>query len=237
MQNIFYKNNPMLNKRLLEIVAFRPESALIAEQAGADRIELCDDHAASGITPSKASLDFVRHRLTIDLFVMVRPRGGDFVYTDEEFEQMKRDIEYCKQIGCEGVVFGILMPGSNLVDETRCSALVDLAGPMGVTFHRAIDKTPDALQAVDSIARCGFHRILTSGGADNPLLGATRLNDMIRLAGKRLSIMPGGGVRADNIKQIKEITGAMEFHSSALNLETMLPELDEIRTMKSILLA
>jgi copper homeostasis protein len=128
----------MSGKRILEIACFRPESAFIAEQAGADRVELCDDQAAGGVTPAREGLDRVRHLLTIDLFVMIRPRGGDFVYTEDEFAQMKRDVAYCKSIGCEGVVFGILMPRTNCVDRTRCAELVSLAYPMQCTFHRAI---------------------------------------------------------------------------------------------------
>ena len=225
----------MSNKRVLEVACFRPESAFVAEQAGADRVELCDDQTVGGVTPARDGLARVRHLLTIDLFVMIRPRGVDFVYNEEEFEQMKKDVEYCKSIGCEGVVFGILLPETNCVDSLRCKELVELARPMQCTFHRAIDDTPDLTEAVETLIACGFSRILTSGGKSNALEGLAALKHMADVAAGRIDIMPGGGVRASNIAAIMEQTTVKEYHSSALDTQTQLPDEQEIRTMKRLL--
>ena len=149
-------------KFLLETIAFNIESCKIAQAAGAQRIELCDNPGEGGTTPSYGFIKAARQVLTIDLFPIIRPRGGDFFYSDEEFKIMKTDIKVCKDLGCDAVVFGLLKHDAT-VDIERCKILVQLAYPMSVTFHRAFDRVTNPTQALEDVIECGFERILTSG--------------------------------------------------------------------------
>lgn len=198
----------------LEICAFNLSSALIAQQSGADRIELCVSSEEGGTTPSAGLIRTARESLRIPLYPIIRPRGGDFLYTDEEFTIMLRDIEYCKQVGCDGVVIGMLLTDGT-VDKLRCARLIETAYPMGVTFHRAFDWAANPFEALEDIITLGCERILTSGQRPTAMEGASLIDQLVREADDRIIIMPGSGVRASNIDQLAEATGAAEFHTSA----------------------
>jgi copper homeostasis protein len=199
---------------MLEIIGFDLAGCLAAEAAGADRIELCADPHLGGTTPSEALIREAVARLRIPVYVMVRPRGGDFCYSETEIAQMSDTIRFCKSVGCEGVVFGVLTPSANIHQE-HCARLIALAQPMGVTFHRAFDVVKEPFEALEQIISLGFERILTSGQKPTALEGAELIRRCIEQAQGRIIIMPGSGVTAANILHIKELTGATEFHSSA----------------------
>ena len=198
----------------LEIIGFNIESCIVAQEGGASRIELCDNQPEGGTTPSYGFIKAARKKLFIELYVMIRPRGGDFFYSDDEFEIMKADMEMCKQCGCDGIVMGLLKKDGN-VDKKRCHELVDLAYPLGVTFHRAFDGAKDPFGALEDIIETGCERILTSGQQPKAVDGAGIIKELISRADDRIIIMPGSGVNAENITFLVENTGAKEFHSSA----------------------
>ena len=198
----------------LEIIGFNIESCMAAQDAGADRIELCASPGEGGTTPSYAFIKEARKKLNIDLYVMIRPRGGDFLYTNEEFEIMKNDVMACKQLGCDGIVTGILMEDGK-VDKERCKELLEYAYPLEATFHRAFDRVADPYEAMEDIIDLGFERILTSGLVPKAIDGKETLSALIKKSAERIIIMPGSGVNASNIISIAKSTGAKEFHSSA----------------------
>lgn len=198
----------------MEVCVNSLDSALAAQQGGAIRVEFCDNLHEGGTTPSYAQLKLAKDLLSIKIYPIIRPRGGDFLYSDLEFQLMKEDIKICKSLNCDGVVFGILKTDGS-IDKERCAELVELAKPMQVTFHRAFDMSNDLDQALEDIIDLGCERILTSGGAPSALLGAHKIKSLILLAASRIIIMPGAGIREDNISEIISITGATEFHSSA----------------------
>ena len=200
--------------KALEIIGFTLQSCLLAQAAGADRIELCDNPGEGGTTPSAGMIRAVREKITIQLFPMIRPRGGDFLYNEEEFWVMKSDLRYCREYGCDGVVLGILNKNGR-IDKERCKILVDLAYPMETTFHRAFDRTRDPDEALEDCIECGFTRILSSGLQPTAIEGIVLLYDLVKLSDERITIMPGSGIRADNILSIANKTGADEFHSSS----------------------
>jgi copper homeostasis protein len=216
----------------LEICAFNLPSALAAQQAGADRIEFCAGPAEGGTTPSAGAIRTAREQLRIALYPIIRPRGGDFLYSDEEFRSMIRDIEYCKQVGCNGVVLGILLPDGS-VDKARCSRLVEVAYPLGVTFHRAFDWTANPFEAMEAIIGLGCERILTSGQRPTAHEGIPLLDQLVRDADDRIIIMPGSGVRSGNIVELAEKTGASEFHTSARALQASTMEFVNIAMKES----
>jgi copper homeostasis protein len=198
----------------LEVIGFTIEGCDIAQAAGVNRIELCDNAADGGTTASYGFIKAAREKLQIELFPIIRPRGGDFFYSDDEFEIMKTDVKLCKELGCDGVVIGMLTADKK-VDKRRCGLLVDLAYPLSVTFHRAFDRTADAFEALEDIIEIGCERILTSGQKPTALEGAALIKQLLQQADERIIIMPGSGVRSDNILAIAESSGAIEFHSSA----------------------
>ncbi len=198
----------------LEVIGFTIESCLIAQAAGAHRIELCDNPSEGGTTPSYGFIKAAREKLTIELYPIIRPRGGDFLYSEAEFEIMKADVQLCKDLDCNGVVIGILLPNGT-VDKERCKQLVDIAYPMGVSFHRAFDRTADPFKALEDIISIGCERILTSGQKPSVNEGMQLLVDLVQQANKRIIIMPGSGVRAENIVALANQTNALEFHTSA----------------------
>lgn len=198
----------------LEICAGSLRSALAAQEGGADRIELCDNLSVGGTTPSYGMIKTCRSLLKIPVFPIIRPRGGDFIYSEEEFEVMKQDIICCRELGCEGVVFGVLR-AEGTVDIQHCAELVNLAGDMEITFHRAFDSCHDLEKGLEDVISLGFHRILTSGGqlyAENAIPTLKRL---VKQAGSRISIMPGSGITDKNLLQIAMETDAFEFHTTA----------------------
>ena len=196
---------------ILEACVNSAVSAIMAQLGGADRVELCENMADGGCTPSAGTIILARKRLTIHIFVMIRPRGADFLYSDEEFEIMKHDIRAAKELGADGVVFGILMPNGRM-DRMRMTELVKMARPMGVTCHRAFDMTRDPMEAIDDLIEIGVDRVLTSGQADSALEGAGLINQLIRYARNRIIIMPGHGIKEHNLSQVVKETGATEFH-------------------------
>lgn len=200
---------------ILEIVVYTIESALLAQQGGADRIELCDNPGEGGTTPSYGTIETVRKKLGIDVFVMIRPRGGDFHYSAEEFESMKTDIEQCKKLKVDGVVFGLLNTDGTL-DKKRCQELITVAHPMKVTCHRAFDMTHDCFQTLEDCIEVGFDRILTSGCHAKAVEGVSVIATLIQKARKRIIIMPGSGVTEQNAAAIVAKTGAREIHFSAM---------------------
>ena len=200
----------------LEVIGFNIESCIIAQAAGAHRIELCDNLGDGGTTPSYGFIKAAREILSIELYPIIRPRGGDFLYTEAEFGIMQTDVQICKDVGCDGIVIGMLCTDGT-VDKKRCKQLVDLAYPMGVTFHRAFDRTNDSFSALEDIIEIGCERILTSGLKPTAIEGADLINQLIQQADDRIIFMPGSGVRSDNIADLIEKTGAVEFHTSARN--------------------
>lgn len=198
----------------IEIVVYNIESALKAQEGGADRIELCDNPAEGGTTPSYGTIELVRQNVSLDLFVMIRPRGGDFCYSSYEFYGMKRDIDQCQRLSADGVVFGILNPDGTL-DKKRCKELIDRARPMKVTCHRAFDMALDPYQTLEDCIEVGFDRILTSGNKLKALDGADLIRDLIKRAEGRISIMPGSGVNENTVEELIAKTKAKEIHFSA----------------------
>ncbi len=186
-------------------------SAVAAQRGGAHRIELCDNLYEGGTTPSFAMIKIARELLKIDLHVMIRPRGGDFYYSDAEMKIMFEDIKTCGELGADGVVLGCLKLDGT-VNIPRTKQLVEYAWPMSVTFHRAFDLTPDPLAAMEDIIDSGCDRILTSGQRDNVMEGAPLIKKLIEKADKRIIIMPGSGLNENNIIDLKKNTGAREYH-------------------------
>jgi copper homeostasis protein len=201
-------------RRVLEIASNSVASALAAQQGGADRIELFDNLAEGGTTPSQGSIAVARDRLQIPLFVLIRPRPGDFLYTALETEIMLRDIAYCRALGCDGVVIGAL-EADGAIDMALCRELVSAAGPLGITFHRAFDAARDLPAALEQIVTLGCQRILSSGGQASALAGADTLAALVVQAGDRISMMAGAGITAANVVEIAERSGCIELHASA----------------------
>ncbi|MFY0254875.1 copper homeostasis protein CutC [Chitinophaga sp. 30R24] len=199
---------------ILEICAASVASCIAAAEGGANRIELCDNLLEGGTTPSYGTIAIAREKVDIDLYPIIRPRGGDFLYSDLEFEVMVKDIERCKQLGCNGVVTGILTANGR-IDKQRCKILTALAAPMGVTFHRAFDMTDNPFEALEDIIATGFERILTSGARNTALEGTSLLKDLLIRANDRIAIMAGSGVRSTNIAQLIKATGITEYHTTA----------------------
>lgn len=200
----------------IEICAGSVTSALAAQKGGAHRVELCDNLKDGGTTPSYGMLLLARKNLSIKLFSIIRPRGGDFFYTDLEFEVMKADVKQCRELGCDGVVFGILKKDSN-VDVKRCLELKQAAGNMETTFHRAFDRCKNPFKALEEIIEMGFDRILTSGQEISAVKGASLISKLVEQAKGRIVIMPGAGIRPENLQELIKLTGAQEYHTSAKN--------------------
>ena len=197
----------------LEVCANAFESAQNAQSAGANRIELCAELSLGGVTPSAGLIEQVVKQLSIETFVLIRPRSGDFQYSDFEFETMKRDILFCKSAGCSGVVSGILN-SDRTIDIERTKELVECARPMAFTFHRAFDQVKEPFAAVDQLIELGIERILTSGHMTFAIEGMEMLKQLMIRTNDRLIIMPGGGINPKNAKEFKS-AGFKEIHASA----------------------
>jgi copper homeostasis protein len=202
----------MNQKYILEISAEALESAKAAERGGADRVELCENLSVGGLTPSTELMRAVRAQLRIPIFAMIRPRAGDFVYSDAEFAEMRHSIVGAKESRMNGVVLGILTK-ERRVDIERTRELVELAKPLPVTYHRAFDEALDLRQALEDVIKTGASRILTSGGAKTAAEGAIVLSDLVAAAENRIIIVPGAGNNAANISLVVQKTRAREFHS------------------------
>lgn len=198
----------------LEICANSVTSAMAAQEGGAHRVEFCQNLETGGTTPSPGQIRITRKQLTIGMHVLIRPRAGDFLYTDTEFEEMKADILFCKEANCDGVVIGLLDVGGR-VDGRRTGELVALAHPMHVTFHRAFDVCREPFEALEAIIACGCKRLLTSGMKDTALEGVSLIRELVERADGRIEIMPGSGVNETNLAAIANATGASAFHTSA----------------------
>ena len=196
----------------MEVAVDSLARAAAAERAGAQRLELCADLAAGGLTPGIELIRQVRAAVRIPIHVMIRPRSGDFVYSSADFAEMKASIKTIAAENLEGIVTGVLLPDGR-VDVPRTTELVSLASPMQVTFHRALDQTPDLAAALECVVLTGAHRILTSGGAANAQTGARTLRSLIEQAGSRFTILPGGGLHPGNIAKVARATGAHELHT------------------------
>ena len=199
----------------LEIACFNLQSALIAEANGADRIEFCDRMDEGGTTPDFEITKTAKEKLSIPLYVMIRPRGGNFVYDEAEFNQMKSDILRFKKLKVNGFVFGVLTKDAT-IDKEKNAALVTLAHPIPCTFHRAFDVVSAVFQSLEAVIDCGFKTILTSGQEKNVVEGIDTLVQLVEKANHRIIIMPGGGLRSSNIRSLKEKTKAVCYHSSAI---------------------
>lgn len=198
----------------LEIIGFDIASCSIAQAMGASRIELCANPEEGGTTPSFGMIEQAKKTCSIPIFPIIRPRGGDFLYTDEEFKAMKSDIKTCLSIGCDGVVIGMLMANGS-IDVKRSNELVAEAGNMEVTFHRAFDRVNDPVESIEKTIAIGCKRILTSGLHKSALEGKQILKQLVEQAAGRIEIMLGSGVRATNVVELAAFTGARAFHSSA----------------------
>lgn len=190
------------------------DHAVAAERGGAHRIELCSDLSSGGITPSPALIQAARHHLQIPIHVLIRPRSGDFYYSDSEFEIMRADIDAARKLGMDGVVLGILQKNSH-VDVERTKALVKLAHPLPVTFHRAFDASYNLETSLEEVIQTGATRILTSAGQPRATDGLQTLKRLVQAACERILIMPCGGINSDNVANIMKTTLAQEVHSSA----------------------
>jgi copper homeostasis protein len=198
---------------VLEIATSDFETTRSAFEGGADRIELCANLNEGGTTPSYGTIFQCRENFDVLLYPIIRPRGGDFLYTDDEYEIMLHDVKLCKQSGCDGIVIGLLNEDGT-IDIKRTAALVDIAYPMGVTFHRAFDRCRNAFEALEQLVQIGCERILTSGQQPTVNEGMELIAELNKIADHRIIIMPGSGVRKENIKLLAEKTGCKEFHSS-----------------------
>jgi len=198
----------------LEVIGFDLASCLIAQANGANRIELCANPEEGGTTPSYGMIAVARRNTTLELCPIIRPRGGDFLFTDLEFQATLADVEQCGLLGCDGVVIGMLSK-DGYVDVERCSQLIRRAGSMKVTFHRAFDRVKDPMRSLEEIIDLGCARILTSGLRPNVDMGKDILRTLVDAAGDRITIMPGSGVRSTNVLELAKFTGAKAFHSSA----------------------
>ena len=216
----------------LEIACFNLESALVAAKSNADRIELCADASTGGITPDFEDIKTLRKETDKEIMVMIRPRGGDFCYSDQEFEQMKSEIIMIKNFRIDGFVFGILNEDKTINIEQN-KALVDLAKPFPCTFHRAFDEVLDYEQALENVISCGFSTILTSGTFPNVIEGKEVLKQLVLQAKNRIEIMPGGGLRSTNISELNEMVNANWYHSSAITDGTEIANPEEIMKLKN----
>lgn len=200
-------------KAILEVCAFNIQSCIIAEKAGAYRVELCDNPVEGGTTPSYGTIKRTRERISIKLYPILRPRCGNYYYDEDELAIIKQDITVCKELGCDGISIGVQKINGE-IDTDKLKQFVEWAYPMGVTCNRAFDATPDPFQALEDIIAAGCERILTSGQKSAAPDAGELLGKLVKQAGDRISIMPGAGIRSSNIKKLMEESGAKEYHGS-----------------------
>lgn len=224
----------ILSNKLLEIACFNIESCLLAQEAGADRIEFCADYSVGGITPNYKDILKVKETLHIPLHVIIRPRGGDFYYSKQEIETIKKDIEFCKANNINGVVFGALSEAKK-INKAVNKELVELAGDMSTTFHRAMDECNNIQEAMNDIVSLGFNRVLTSGGKQNAIEGIKVLKSLQEEYHKNIIIIPGGGIRSSNIKEVTQQTNCTEYHSAAITTKTDTVNSEEVKQLKTML--
>ena len=204
----------MAVKRIFEVCAFNIQSAIIAQKAGAARVELCDNPVEGGTTPSYGTIIETRESISIDLYPIIRPRSGNYFYDKEEYAIMKRDILICRDLGCDGISVGAQKINGE-IDTEMLKQIVGWAGPMGVTCNRAFDCAPDPFKALEDIISCGCERILTSGLKSAAPDAGKLLGELVKAAGSRIIIMPGAGIKSSNIKKLVNECNATEYHGSA----------------------
>jgi len=219
---------------MLEIACFNLESALIAEKAGADRIELCQNYSLGGLSPSNDLILAVRKKVQMPLHVIVRPHARNFMYSKDDVLSMTDTIRFCKIHQLDGLVFGCLT-SEHKIDETLCKELLELAYPLPVTFHRAIDQTKDITIALQTCIQLGFKRVLTSGAKENAYAGKENLRALQLRFGKDILLMPGGGIRSENLGEIQKLTQCHEYHSAALTDSSEICNASEIRKLRDII--
>lgn len=202
----------MKSKIILEVPVFSVEAALLAAEYGADRLELCSSLPEGGETPGPGLFTFLKHKLKIPIFVMIRPRGGDFVYSEDEIQVMKEEIRIFSSLGADGFVFGVLTPEGK-VDKKACKMLVQSAGSKPCTYHRAIDVCKDIYQSVEDVIECGFKRVLTSGGRNSVGEGVDVIYELLIRAGDRIIVMPGGGMKPELIHPLRTSGNLKEIHA------------------------
>jgi copper homeostasis protein len=200
---------------IFEVCVDSAEAAIAAQEGGADRVELCSDLLEGGLTPSHGTLAVARQRLRIGIMAMVRPRGGDFCYTDTEFAVMREDLLAAKRLGANGVVFGLLNPDGT-IDRERTAELTALARPLPVTFHRAFDVSRDPFEALETLIDLGVDRVLTSGQEPSVLEGLDLIVALVKRAAGRIIVMPGGGITERTVGRIAPVCSAMELHFASL---------------------
>lgn len=216
---------------ILEIASFSIEAAEIAASHGADRIEFCHNYEQGGISPPFQEVEELTKKISSPVYVMIRPRPGNFTYSSSELTGMKNSIVAMKKAGAHGFVFGVLT-SENELDVKNCSELINTAKPLPCTLHRAFDDTPDNIKTLQAAIDCGFKRILSSGGKGSVVENIKTLELLIRKASDQIIIMPGGGLRSHSMDLLKE-AGATEFHSSCIIGQlTILPDTEEIRLLK-----
>jgi copper homeostasis protein len=203
-----------MSKRIFEVCAFNIQSAVIAEKAGAARVELCDNPIEGGTTPSYGTIKATREKISILLYPIIRPRSGNYFYSEEEYEIIRNDIQICRELGCDGISVGAQTMNSE-IDTEMLKRIVEWAGPMGVTCNRAFDCAPDPFKALEDVISCGCERILTSGLKSAAPDAGELLGKLVKQAGERIIIMPGAGIKSTNIRKLAEESGAKEFHGSA----------------------
>lgn len=217
---------------LLEICANSIESALNAQNGGADRIELCTHLEVGGLTPSHGLIKVAKELLNIPIYVLIRPRAGDFVYSKMEMEVMKEDVQFCAEMGCAGVVIGCLNADRTICWE-QTEQLLEKAGYMDVTFHRAFDQCPNPFEALETLREMGIQRVLTSGCPTSAIDGVETLGELVDEADDDIIVMPGGGIRPDNLKTLL-LTGASEYHSSAIPKGENTTSVEMVKALKRI---
>jgi copper homeostasis protein len=204
----------MSERRRIEVCVDSVESALAAAAGGADRLELCAALGEGGLTPTAGLMETVRAEVKLPIAAMIRPRAGDFCYTDHEFAVMRRDLAQMKALGADMIVLGLLNPDGS-VDRERTAELITAARPLPVTFHRAFDVAADAKAALECLVSLGVERVLTSGQEKSVLEGLELVTELVRLAGERILVVPGGGITERNLPRILRECAAKEFHVSA----------------------
>ncbi|MEO6721118.1 MAG: copper homeostasis protein CutC [Ferruginibacter sp.] len=201
------------SKAIFEVCAFNIQSGIIAEKAGAARVELCDNPVEGGTTASYGAIKQTRETISILLYPIIRPRAGNYLYDEHEFAIIKKDIAICKELGCDGISIGVQKINGE-IDTERLKEIVELAYPMGVTCNRAFDVTPDPYSALEELINAGCERVLTSGQKSAAPDAGTALHMLVRQAGDRIIIMPGAGINSNNIATLMKESGAREFHGS-----------------------
>ncbi|HEY4194413.1 MAG TPA: copper homeostasis protein CutC [Mucilaginibacter sp.] len=203
-----------MSARVLEVCAFNIQSCIIAERAGAVRVELCDNPVEGGTTPSYGTMKQVREKIAIDLYPIIRPRSGNYYYDEDEYAIIKKDIEACRELGCNGISVGAQNINGE-IDTEWLKRIVEWAGPLGVTCNRAFDGTPDPFKALEDIISCGCERVLTSGQMSAAPDAGEILGKLVLQAGSRIIIMPGAGVKSSNLQKLIEESNATQYHASA----------------------